>query len=109
MLGILDQVGSADKKTFEFRKLSLIQVGVRAVQNIAHHETQDGIAEKLELFVVLARLLVGMRTVGQRLCQQLLVGKAMPDFEFEFVQSPHKQSDCTAGSDAETISVPSDS
>ena len=63
---------------------------MRAKQQVAHHKAQNGVAQKLQLLIVGAGvLLVCMRTVSQSLLEQPLVGEPIDQLSLEFFECSH--------------------
>src|SRR5262245_43426071 len=69
--GILHEIGGADEETFQPRELAFGQRRMGPKKIIADQKSQDRVAKKFELLVVSfsSSSLVGMRAVGQGLCQ----------------------------------------
>ncbi len=73
---------------FDLRKLPLARLGIPEKQNFAHHKSQNRVAQKLELLVILPahrpRGLLGRpRTVRQSAEEKLRIREMEPDLLFQ--------------------------
>ena len=89
---VFDEVGGADKKSFELGQLSFAKRWVGAIQKLADEKSEDGVPQKLQLFVISISGcgLVGMRAMGQRLRQQLLILELVLKRRLESFTTGHK-------------------
>src|ERR1039457_5276827 len=81
---------SADQVGFQLRQTALGVVGMQGNQQLADDEAEDGVAQKLKLFVIvedaLEILLVDQRFMGQRAFQQLAALEGVAQGPFESLQ-----------------------
>src|SRR5262249_44244709 len=80
-----------DQQGLGLRQLTLVLVGVPAIQVLAGHQAEHRVAEELQALVRLARALAGdgqVRAVGERQLEQRQVLERHPVLPAELVQHP---------------------
>src|SRR6266571_996889 len=87
LLRIFHEVRGADEEAFQLRKLTFRQFGMGSEKEIADKKTENGVAKELELFIIsfAGALFIRVRTVRERLTQQLPVFERVPQLEFEIL------------------------